>query len=391
MGVAVPVEVVVRLADELNRGLFLEGSTFQAARARVESEFADAAVRPATHAGGAYHGERKQARGLHRRAVPGQGAGLGRFRAAARWWRSSLPTSIRGGAPWATGTRTARWRRVCRTERRHVRPAPAPRTRRCASRSRSAARPSTRRSGPRQADLEAIDRARRAREAFDPYADQFNHKREHSLEFQAVFLRHLLGQRPLRIVPILAGLGVQQASGGTRRATRASSASSTAVRELVEARPGRVVVVAGADLAHVGPRFGDDAPPRAASAADLETADAARSSARRASTRRGFWTHVARDLDARRVCGLAPIWSLLRALPRGGARAGAPLRADRRWRGWLDREPRRRGLLRLSRHSSPPSGPRRRPRRWSHPGRSSGRSTCPGSPCSRRPLHPGKQ
>jgi hypothetical protein len=32
-----------------------------------------------------------------------------------------------------------------------------------------------------------------------------------------------------------------------------------------------------------------------------------------------FWKHVARDLDTRRVCGLAPIYSLLRALP-GGAR-----------------------------------------------------------------------
>ena len=32
------------------------------------------------------------------------------------------------------------------------------------------------------------------------------------------------------------------------------------VRELVEARAGRVVVVAGADLAHVGPRFGDARP-----------------------------------------------------------------------------------------------------------------------------------
>jgi hypothetical protein len=28
----------------------------------------------------------------------------------------------------------------------------------------------------------------------------------------------------------------------------------------------------------------------------------------------GFWAHVARDLEARRVCGLAPIWSLLRSL-----------------------------------------------------------------------------
>jgi hypothetical protein len=28
----------------------------------------------------------------------------------------------------------------------------------------------------------------------------------------------------------------------------------------------------------------------------------------------GFWAHVVADLDERRVCGLAPIWSLLRSV-----------------------------------------------------------------------------
>src|ERR1700722_7771210 len=57
VGSSVPVDVVVRLADELAVGLFLEGPLFRAARARVEREFAEARTRAATHAGGAYHGE----------------------------------------------------------------------------------------------------------------------------------------------------------------------------------------------------------------------------------------------------------------------------------------------------------------------------------------------
>jgi hypothetical protein len=32
---------------------------------------------------------------------------------------------------------------------------------------------------------------------------------------------------------------------------------------------------------------------------------------------RGFFAHVAEDLDARRVCGLGPLYSALRAMPRG--------------------------------------------------------------------------
>jgi hypothetical protein len=31
----------------------------------------------------------------------------------------------------------------------------------------------------------------------------------------------------------------------------------------------------------------------------------------------GFWAHVASDLATRRVCGLGPIYALLRALPEG--------------------------------------------------------------------------
>ncbi|MDP8998705.1 MAG: hypothetical protein M3O46_01190, partial [Myxococcota bacterium] len=57
LGVELPIDVVVRLADELERGLFLEGERFRVALARVEREFSDVPIRPASHAGGAYHGE----------------------------------------------------------------------------------------------------------------------------------------------------------------------------------------------------------------------------------------------------------------------------------------------------------------------------------------------
>src|SRR5580692_2316253 len=62
LGAEVPVEIVVDLARQLDEGLFLEGKAFRAARVRVEKAFADAAVRPATHAGGAYHGDPRKLR-----------------------------------------------------------------------------------------------------------------------------------------------------------------------------------------------------------------------------------------------------------------------------------------------------------------------------------------
>ncbi|MDB4936706.1 MAG: putative phosphomevalonate decarboxylase, partial [Labilithrix sp.] len=150
---------------------------------------------------------------------------------------------------------------------------------------------------------------------FDPYADQFNHKREHSLEFQAVFLRHLLGKRSARIIPILAGLGEQQSTGTSPSRTRAVEKFLSAVRKVVDGK--RAVVIAGADLAHVGPRFGDPKPfddgeRQALHETDGESLDhATRGDAE------GFWRHVAGDLETRRVCGLAPIYSLLRTIAPG--------------------------------------------------------------------------
>jgi len=170
------------------------------------------------------------------------------------------------------------------------------------------------------ADEAGVDALAEVAEGFDPFADQFNHKREHSLEFQAVFLKHLLGERELRIVPVLAGLGAHQASredpGSDERVVRFIDG----VRGLVDSRPGRVVVVAGADMAHVGPRFGDEHAYDDGQRHLLEVAD--RESLARAASldAGGFWSHVAGDLDARRVCGLAPIWSLLRSLGSTGVR-----------------------------------------------------------------------
>jgi AmmeMemoRadiSam system protein B len=169
------------------------------------------------------------------------------------------------------------------------------------------------------ADLEAIDAIAAGAEGFDPYADQFNHKREHSIEFQVVFLRHVLQGRPFRIVPVLSGLGAQQSSGEDPERDASVRKFIDGVRALVEKRAGRVVVVAGADLAHVGPRFGDEHAYDEAARAKLEGADRGSLEHASAADAPGFWADVARDLDVRRVCGLAPIWSLLRSIP-GGTR-----------------------------------------------------------------------
>jgi len=325
LGAQVPVEVVVHLASQLEGALFLEGPAFREARIRVEREFMEAAVRPATHAGAAYHGDRRAleryidqsclGRAGDSHATTGgsvDGAGTDMMALIAPHidpWRGAvgyghayraLASAISGDVDTfiVFGTSHAPMREpfaLCR---------------------KTFDTPL----GPVQADTTSLDALAAASEGFDPYADQFNHKREHSLEFQVVFLKHVLKNREFRIVPILAGLGAAQVSGEDPKADARVERFIDGVRALVEARPGRVVVVAGADLAHVGPRFGDAKPYGEEQRSTLEKVDRASLAHASALDAAGFWAHVRADLDERRVCGLAPIWSLVRSVAGSGAR-----------------------------------------------------------------------
>jgi AmmeMemoRadiSam system protein B len=127
--------------------------------------------------------------------------------------------------------------------------------------------------------------------------DLYLHRDEHSVEFQMLFLAHLLAGRPARVAGFLTGSAPEPA-------TRARVVE--ALREAARPR-GQVCWVAGADLAHLGPRFGDP-----------DRVDDSRL-ARLADDERGHLAHLERgDPDAfyasiegrgnpDRVCGTAPI------------------------------------------------------------------------------------
>lgn len=316
LGEKVPVELVVKLATELEDGLFAEGTPYKLARARIEAEFAEADVREASHAGGAYHGDAKKLGQYIREECfakatgpAGNGASTPRGRLVGLVaphidpWRGARNYGEAYGAIGKTLPKDADTFILLGTSH-------APMREPFALCRKAFATPL----GRVEADKESIDAIAEACD-FDPYADQFNHKREHSLEFQAVFLKHVLGGRPGRIIPILAGLGDQQASGASPANTRSVERFLDAVRRVVADK--NAVVIAGADLAHVGPRFGDPKPFDEDERAKLDGVDRESLDHAAKNDADGFWTHVQSDLDTRRVCGLAPIYCLLRTIERG--------------------------------------------------------------------------
>lgn len=104
--------------------------------------------------------------------------------------------------------------------------------------------------GPAQTDAE-LARALAKDVDWDPFEHELTHRKEHSIEFQAVFLRYCADARKedFKMLPILC-------AGDTDDAR--STAFLSALAKRVRAYPGRVCLVGGVDLSHMGRRFGDD-------------------------------------------------------------------------------------------------------------------------------------
>jgi hypothetical protein len=170
--------------------------------------------------------------------------------------------------------------------------------------------------GPATVDRDFLDAlARRAGQ--ECFGCELSHRSEHSIEFQAVFLRYLFGnRRDFRIVPVLASFAHEALARGHRPEDDARVPRFLdALRDTVAASGRRVAFIAGADLAHVGPRFGDPDPVSPDELVRIEREDRSMLRAVQAGSAREFFDAVAGDGDRRRICGLSPIYALLRALP----------------------------------------------------------------------------
>jgi AmmeMemoRadiSam system protein B len=136
------------------------------------------------------------------------------------------------------------------------------------------------------------------------------HAGEHSCEFQVVWLRWLLGERPFRIVPVLCS-SISHLGSPDAETERFLTA-------LARATAGRnVCYVAGADLAHVGPQYGDERAPTAQELSRLEALDRTTLARVAAGDPLGFHREAIVDGDRRRLCGVAPIYAAMRASGRG--------------------------------------------------------------------------
>jgi AmmeMemoRadiSam system protein B len=155
----------------------------------------------------------------------------------------------------------------------------------------------------------------------------FVHRGEHSLEFQLVFLQHIYAEELAPIVPILCG----PADPHLEQALAPSDLPGVeaALGKMSKAMEQGAVAIAGVDLVHVGPKFGDEEPASALLGEAVEHETALIEALERADAG-AFWS-IARSASNRyNVCGLSALGLLLEILPDGarGALLGRDVMRD---------------------------------------------------------------
>jgi hypothetical protein len=142
---------------------------------------------------------------------------------------------------------------------------------------------------------------------------ELRHRGKHSVEAALIWAHYLAGDKPCRAVPILCGSFEpfirQNVSPSTRGAV---SATIEVLRDVAGRR--RTIIVAAADLAHVGPAFGDLLPLDLAARARLEAQDRRLMGILGKADPGAFLDEIRSDGDQRRICGISPIYITLAVL-----------------------------------------------------------------------------
>jgi MEMO1 family protein len=142
----------------------------------------------------------------------------------------------------------------------------------------------------------------------DLRASEYNHLREHSVEFQAVFLSHL--QPHARIVPLLCSFSLEDAETDREYIDHIAGL----MRDLARSGERSVGFMASVDLAHIGPRYGDRFRPSNFTIQEHLEADGHLLDLLARSDSEGFMQKLLSEQNRRRICGMGPLYVLAKIL-----------------------------------------------------------------------------
>jgi len=146
--------------------------------------------------------------------------------------------------------------------------------------------------------------------------NELDHKREHSVELQVALLQHVLGPETFEIVPVLCpdpcgptGTLPYDGRGVDLRVF------ADHLGEMVRSASEETLVVAGADLSHVGMRFGDQRDLDEAFLDEVRRLDGQRLDALLSGDAAAFVGAVASNGNRTRICSAGCLYTIAKALP----------------------------------------------------------------------------
>ncbi|OAI51862.1 hypothetical protein AYO44_16885 [Planctomycetaceae bacterium SCGC AG-212-F19] len=151
------------------------------------------------------------------------------------------------------------------------------------------------------------------------FDDELAHLPEHSIELEVVFLQYLYaGQRAIRIVPLLVGPFEDCVmDSATPTAQRDIGRMIAALRQVEAQTPEPICYIISGDLAHIGPKFGDEGPVHETQLNHSRRQDEALIRQAEAVDMAGYFNVIAAEQDQRRICGLPPTYTVLEAVRPG--------------------------------------------------------------------------
>jgi AmmeMemoRadiSam system protein B len=306
-GVLVSTEDLVKLIDHLDESFILDSERFRSAKEELERAFGSVSVRPCSHCGSSYPDDPAELKTWLDQilgAAPKRAESGERISAlvaphidisvGSKVYRSAYGTLGKAGPEriFVLGVgHQLRSELFCLTDKDFETPL-----------------------GVTESDKAVVDIIRDAGNGTVAPLD-FIHKDEHSIEFQLIFLQHILGAENFKIVPILCG-PLRALGDGTGRDIYVEKARPfiSRFRDLLEEGKDKTLVVAGIDLSHIGPKFGHEvtAPQIEGQAREH---DMALLECFCNMDHEGFWKESIRVQDRYNVCGLSAMACVLEVLP----------------------------------------------------------------------------
>jgi len=147
----------------------------------------------------------------------------------------------------------------------------------------------------------------------DLFEDEYAHRSEHVIEFQLIFLQHVLGS-DFQIAPILCSfdhhfLDAEDYSDEQECIQRFCDALRESLSEVSDA-----CLVASVDFSHVGPSYGDEEGLDSIGVAALERKDRKVLDAIESGDLGAFVKIIEKNDNASRICGFPPIYVLMKTL-----------------------------------------------------------------------------